>query len=171
MSEQERAGVKGWLNVSLWLALSASIIGLDQLTKEAIIRWVPLYDKVPLNSFINITHHRNYGAAFSLLADAGGWQRWFFTGLASVVSAVIVVWIYRLRNDGQWVLSAGLALVMGGAVGNLIDRLRLGYVTDFFQVLIGGWAFPSFNVADSAITVGAAFLIIDALFISGKKPQ
>lgn len=171
MSEQERGGVKGWLNVSLWLALSASIIGLDQLTKEAIIRWVPLYDKVPLNSFINITHHRNTGAAFSLLADAGGWQRWFFTGLASVVSAVIVVWIYRLRNDGQWVLSAGLALVMGGAVGNLIDRIRLGYVTDFFQVLIGGWAFPSFNVADSAITVGAAFLIIDALFISGKKPQ
>ena len=169
MSEQGRTGVRGWLNTSLWLTLSASIIGLDQLTKEAIIRWVPLYDKVPLNSFINITHHRNTGAAFSLLADAGGWQRWFFTGLASVVSAVIVVWLYRLRNDGQWVLSAGLALVMGGAVGNLIDRVRLGYVTDFFQVLIGGWAFPSFNVADSAITVGAAFLIIDALFISGKK--
>lgn len=165
----ESRGVKGWLNVFLWMTLSVTIIGMDQLTKEAIIRWVPLYDKVPLNSFINITHHRNTGAAFSLFADAGGWQRWFFTALASVVSVVIAVWIYRLRNEGQWVLSAGLALVMGGAVGNLIDRLRLGYVTDFFQVLIGGWAFPSFNVADSAITVGATLLIIDALFLSGRQ--
>lgn len=153
------------------MTLAIAIVGLDQLTKLAIVKWVPLYDKIPLNSFINITHHRNTGAAFSFLADAGGWQRWFFTGLASVVSAVLVVWIYRLRDEGQWVLSAGLALVLGGAVGNLVDRIRLGYVTDFFQVLIGGWPFPSFNVADAAITVGAAFLIIDALFFSGRQSQ
>ncbi len=169
MKRENGTGLGGWRNYSLWMALAVTIVGLDQLTKLAIIRWVPLYDKIPLNSFINITHHRNTGAAFSFLADAGGWQRWFFTVLAGVVSVVLVVWIYRLRDEGQWLLSAGLALVLGGAVGNVIDRIRLGYVTDFFQVLIAGWPFPSFNVADSAITVGAAFLIVDALFFSGRK--
>ena len=169
VSDSERKGIRGWMNVSLWLSLAAVVIVFDQLTKEAIIRWLPLYDRVSINSFINVTHHRNTGAAFSMLADAGGWQRWFFTGLASVVSVVIVVWIYRLRDQGQWILSAGLAMVVGGAVGNLIDRVRLGYVTDFIQVMIGTWPFPSFNVADAAITVGAAFLIIDALFFSGRS--
>ena len=169
MKKANGTGLGGWRNYGLWMVLATVIVGLDQLTKLAIIRWVPLYDKIPLNSFINITHHRNTGAAFSILADAGGWQRWFFTGLAGVVSVVLIVWIYRLRDEGQWLLSAGLALVLGGAVGNGIDRIRLGYVTDFFQVLIAGWPFPSFNVADSAITVGAAFLIIDALFFSGRK--
>lgn len=164
-----RGIVKAGRNFYLWLLLSTGICVLDQLTKLAILRWVPLYDKIPLNSFINITHHRNEGAAFSFLADAGGWQRWFFSVLAAVVSAVIVVWIYRLRHEGQWVLTAGLSLVLGGAVGNLIDRLRLGYVVDFVQVLIAGWPFPSFNVADAAISVGAAFLIIDALFFSGRQ--
>ncbi|MEM7500541.1 MAG: signal peptidase II [Pseudomonadota bacterium] len=161
--------MKAGRNFYLWLLLSASVCVLDQLTKLAILRWVPLYDKIPLNSFINITHHRNEGAAFSFLADAGGWQRWFFSVLAAVVSAVIVVWIYRLRHEGQWVLTAGLSLVLGGAVGNLIDRVRLGFVVDFVQVLIAGWPFPSFNVADAAISVGAAFLIIDALFFSGRQ--
>lgn len=161
--------MKAGRNFYLWLLLSAGICTLDQLTKLAILRWVPLYDKIPLNSFINITHHRNEGAAFSFLADAGGWQRWFFSALAAVVSVVIVVWIYRLRHEKQWVLTAGLALVLGGAVGNLIDRVRLGFVVDFIQVLIAGWPFPSFNVADAAISVGAAFLIIDALFFSGRQ--
>lgn len=162
-------GIRGWQNVSLWMALSAVVIAADQWTKEAVIRALELYDKVPVNSFINITHHRNTGAAFSMLADAGGWQRWFFTVLAVVVTLVTLVWIYRLRDAGQWVLSGGLSLVVGGAVGNLIDRVRLGYVTDFIQVYIGSWPFPSFNVADSAISVGAALLIIDALFISGRE--
>ena len=161
--------MSNWRNFTLWMLLAAVITFVDQITKLAIIRWVDLYEKIPLNSFINVTHHRNPGAAFSFLADAGGWQRWFFTGLASVVSVVIVVWIYRLRFQGQWVLSAGLALVLGGAVGNLIDRVRLGYVVDFIQVLIAGWPFPSFNVADAAISVGAAFLIVDALFFSGRQ--
>ena len=111
MKKETGTGLGGWLNYGLWMALAITIVGLDQLTKLAIIRWVPLYDKIPLNSFINITHHRNTGAAFSFLADAGGWQRWFFTGLAGVVSVVLVVWIYRLRDEGQWLLSAGLALV------------------------------------------------------------
>jgi signal peptidase II len=155
---------------SLWMFISVLIVGLDQLTKMAIIKWVPLYDKIPLNSFINITHQQNRGAAFSFLADAGGWQRWFFAILASAVSCGIVVWLFQLRKERQFVLSAGLILILGGAVGNVIDRIRLGYVIDFFQVLIAGWPFPSFNVADSAITAGAALIIIDALFFSGKNP-
>ncbi len=147
------------------------VVVADQVTKWAIIEWVPLYDKVPLNDFINLTHQKNPGAAFSFLANAGGWQRWFFVALATGVSAVIAVWLWRIRNDGQTVLAAGLALVLGGAVGNLIDRILLGHVTDFIQVLFGSWAFPSFNVADAGISVGAAFLIIDALFFSGREEQ
>jgi signal peptidase II len=152
-----------------WMVVALAIIAADQLTKWAIIEWVALYEKVPLNSFINLTHQRNTGAAFSFLADAGGWQRWFFVTLSAVVSCVIVVWLWRIRDQGQTVLAAGLALVLGGAVGNLIDRIMLGYVTDFIQVWFGNWAFPSFNIADAGITVGAALLIIDALFFSGRE--
>lgn len=152
-----------------WMAVATLVVVADQVTKWAIVEWVALYERVPLNSFINLTHQRNTGAAFSLLANAGGWQRWFFIVLASVVSIVLVVWLWRIRNQGHAVLSAGLALVLGGAVGNLIDRIRFGYVTDFIQVWFGNWAFPSFNVADAAITVGAALLIIDALFFSGRE--
>ncbi len=152
-----------------WMLVAVIVAVLDQLSKWAIVKWVPLYDKVPINSFINITHQKNTGAAFSLLADAGGWQRWFFITLSSVVSVVIAVWIWRIREEGPTVLLAGLALVLGGAVGNLVDRILLGHVTDFIQVWFGSWPFPSFNVADAGISVGAALLIIDALFFSGKN--
>lgn len=155
----------------MWMVVAVAIVIADQVTKWAIVEWIPLYDKVPLNSFINLTHQKNSGAAFSFLAQAGGWQRWFFVVLAAGVSAVIAVWLWRIRNDGQTVLAAGLAMVLGGAIGNLIDRIVLGHVTDFIQVWFGGWAFPSFNVADAGISVGAALLIIDALFISGKESQ
>ncbi len=154
-----------------WMAVAALVIVADQVTKWAIVEWVGLYEKVPLNSFINLTHQRNTGAAFSLLAEAGGWQRWFFVVLATVVSAVIAIWLWRVRNERQAVLSAGLALVLGGAIGNLIDRLSYGYVTDFIQVWFGDWAYPSFNVADAGITIGAALLIIDALFFSGREER
>lgn len=164
-----RRGMSGYKAFAIWMVIAIVIIGLDQLTKLAIIRWVELFERVPITSFLNITHHQNTGAAFSFLADAGGWQRWFFSILAVVVSGVLVVWLFRIRDDRQHVLSAGLSLVLGGAVGNLIDRIYLGYVTDFVQVLIFGWPFPSFNVADAAITVGAGFLIIDALFFSGRE--
>lgn len=153
----------------IWMVIATAIVLADQLTKGAIVRWVPLYGNVPLNDFINLTHQQNTGAAFSFLAGASGWQRWFFVVLATVVSAVLAVWLWRIRDDGQLILAAGLTLVLGGAMGNLIDRIRLGYVTDFIQVWFGSWAFPSFNVADSAITVGAALLIIDSLFLSGKE--
>jgi len=153
----------------IWTALSLFVIAFDQLTKWMIVKWVPLYGQIPINSFINITHQRNTGAAFSIFADASGWQRWFFVGLATVVSVYVVIWLWRIRADGHAVLSAGLALVLGGAIGNVIDRILLGNVVDFIQVLIAGWPFPSFNVADSAISIGAAFLIFDALFLSGRK--
>ena len=154
---------------AIWMAVALLVVIADQVSKWAIIQWIPLYGKVPLYDFINLTHQRNYGAAFSFLANAGGWQRWFFVVLATGVSIFIALWSWRIRYEGPMVLTAGLALVLGGAVGNLVDRIRLGYVTDFIQVWFGNWAFPSFNVADSAISVGAALLIIDALFFSGKE--
>jgi len=154
-----------------WMSVALLVIAADQATKWAIVEWVQLYGKVPLNSFMNLTHQQNTGAAFSFLAGAGGWQRWFFVVLATGVSGVIVVWLWQSRKQGPVVLMAGLGLVLGGAVGNLIDRARLGYVTDFIQVWFGSWAFPSFNVADAAISVGAALLIIDALFLSGRTKK
>jgi signal peptidase II len=155
----------------IWMLVAIVVAVADQVTKWAIVEWVPLYDRVPINSFINLTHQKNSGAAFSFLADAGGWQRWFFVALASAVSVVIAVWLWRIRNAGQTVLSAGLALVLGGAIGNLVDRILLGHVTDFIQVWFGSWAFPSFNIADAGISVGAALLIIDALFFSGREER
>ena len=166
MAEQEDTGIRRYF---AWISVAVLVIAADQATKWAIIEWVPLYGKVPINSFLNLTHQQNSGAAFSFLAGASGWQRWFFVVLASVVSAVIIGWLWRIRREGPIVLMAGLSLVLGGAIGNLIDRARLGSVTDFIQVWFGSWAFPSFNVADSAITVGAALLIIDALFLSGRN--
>jgi signal peptidase II len=163
--------VRGKSSFILWMTISFLVVAFDQLTKWAILKWVPLYDKIPVNSFINITHQRNTGAAFSFLADADGWQRWFFIVLATAVSGFIVTWLWRIRKTGPLVLAMGLALVLGGAIGNVVDRIILGSVVDFIQVLIAGWPFPSFNVADSAITVGAALLIIDALFFSGRDQK
>ena len=157
------------------MSIASLIVLFDQLTKWAILKWVQYGDPpIPINSYLQLTHRRNPGAAFSFLANAGGWQRWFFIALAVSVSAVIAVWLWRLRSAGQIVLSTGLALVLGGALGNVIDRIRLGYVIDFIEVpnyfgfLISGTWFPAFNFADSAITVGAVLLIVDALFISGR---
>ncbi len=166
MSEQEDSGIRRFV---FWIAIAGVIVLLDQASKWAIIEWVELYDRVPINSFVNITHQQNTGAAFSFLADASGWQRYFFITLASVVSAGIIYWIWTERRHGKFILIAGLSLILGGAVGNLVDRIALGYVTDFIQVWFGDWAFPSFNVADSAITVGAALLIIDSLFFAKEE--
>lgn len=171
MNEETKSESQGLTSFVIWTALSSFVIAFDQLTKWMIVKWVPLYSEIPINSFINITHQRNSGAAFSFLADASGWQRWFFIGLASIVSAYIVSWLWKIRAEGHVILSAGLALVLGGALGNVIDRILLGNVVDFIQVFIVGRPFPSFNVADSAISIGAAFLIVDALFLSGKKSK
>ena len=165
MIEKPDTGTRRFIT---WISVALLVVAADQATKWAIVEWVQLYGKVPINSFINLTHHQNTGAAFSFLAGASGWQRWFFIVLATGVSVVIAGWLWRIRTEGPLVLMAGLSLVLGGAIGNLIDRARLGYVTDFIQVWFGTWAFPSFNVADAAISVGAALLIIDALFLGGK---
>ena len=135
----------------------------DQWTKNWIISNLSLYEKITISSFFNLTHQQNSGAAFSFLAEAGGWQRWFLSIVVTIVSAYISYWLYELKNSTQWFLIYGLSLVLGGALGNVFDRIRLGYVTDFLQVFIGVWPFPSFNIADAAITIGAILIIIDAI--------
>ena len=142
----------------LWLAVVVFVI--DQVTKHWIVANLEPYQAIQYTSFFNLTHVYNYGAAFSFLSDAGGWQRWFFSILSSVVSAVIAVWIFRLPK-AKWIESLALALILGGALGNLYDRVALGYVVDFLDFHWSGWHFPAFNVADSAITIGAVLLILD----------
>lgn len=154
----------------VWIAVALVVVVVDQVTKFAVIEFIELYGRVNVAPFLNLTHQKNPGAAFSFLADAGGWQRWFFIVLATAISFVIVAWLWRSRTTAPMPLAAGLALVLGGAVGNLVDRVAHGHVTDFIQVWFGSWPFPSFNVADAAISVGAALLIIDSLFFSGRSP-
>lgn len=146
-----------------WFLLAGLIFLLDQWVKLIIIENISLYDRVKINDFINITHQRNPGAAFSFLADAGGWQRWFLSTIAIAVCLYIVYWLKELEKENKILLPYALSLVLGGALGNLFDRIMLGYVTDYFQVLIFGWPFPSFNVADAAISIGAVLIIVDAV--------
>ncbi len=146
-----------------WLPLAATIIGLDQASKAWIAQHYQLFETQVFCSVFNLTRAHNTGAAFSFLANAGGWQRWLFTALALGVGAAILTWLRGMDARRQPLLVAGLALILGGALGNVIDRIRHGYVVDFFQVHWHDAYFPAFNVADSAITIGAAFLIIDAL--------
>lgn len=154
------------------LPVSTAVIVLDQLTKLWIERAFLLYESVRVLPVLDITRLHNTGAAFSFLAGASGWQRWFFTALALVVSGGIVVWLARLREPAQRWLALGLALILGGAIGNVIDRLRLGYVIDFVHVHWAriGFDFPAFNVADSAITVGAGLVLLDAL-LESRRPK
>jgi signal peptidase II len=144
-----------------WLALSLAVLIADQFTKVLIVGYYHLCDSVTLTSFLNIVHAQNTGAAFSFLAAASGWQRWFFTAIG-VVAAIFIVWMLR-SHAGQKLFSFALAAILGGAIGNVLDRLLRGSVVDFVQVHWQGWYFPAFNVADSAITVGAACLILDEL--------
>ena len=146
-----------------WFLLAGLIFLLDQWVKFIIIENISLYERFKINDFINITHQRNPGAAFSFLADAGGWQRWFLSTIAIAVCLYIVYWLNELKKENKVLLPYGLSLVLGGALGNLFDRIMLGYVTDYFQVLIFGWPFPSFNVADAAISIGAVLIIVDAI--------
>lgn len=145
------------------LALSAGIVAADQASKYWIINNYDLYEPHPVLPVLDITRLHNPGAAFSFLADAGGWQRWFFTVLAVVVSGAIIHWLRSLDGVRQKLLATGLALVLGGAIGNVIDRVRFGYVVDFIHAHWNQAYFPAFNVADSAISIGAALIILDAL--------
>lgn len=145
-----------------WLWLSAAIILLDQLSKGLAEYLLVFHQPVPVLPSFNLTLTYNTGAAFSFLAGAGGWQRWFFLILSASVSVALVFWLNRLKTGETW-LAAALSLILGGAVGNLIDRAWLGHVIDFIQVYYDRWYWPAFNVADSAITVGAVLLIFDSL--------
>ena len=151
-----------------WLLLTAGVILADWQTKQWVSEALVLYRPQEVTSWLNITLAHNYGAAFSFLSDAGGWQRWFFVVLASGVSLVLTVWLLRLPRE-EWLTGMALGLVIGGAVGNLVDRVQLGYVVDFIDVHFKGWHYPAFNVADSAITVGVALLLIDGLFFSAAR--
>ena len=154
-----------------WLLFSAVIVVLDLWTKQIASDSLTLYRPVELTSWLNMTLAHNYGAAFSFLSDAGGWQRWLFTGLASVVTVVLVVWLLRLPTNEK-LIAAALSLVIGGAVGNLIDRIVNGYVVDFIDVFYQSHHWPAFNLADSAITCGVVLLLVDAIFFaSTAKPE
>jgi signal peptidase II len=143
----------------LWLGLALLVLLGDQITKIWIIGTYQLGDSLPLSSFFNLVRVHNNGAAFSFLAQAGGWQRWFFTGLGSV-AALLMIWLLT-QHAGQKLFGFAIACVLGGAVGNVIDRVLYGYVVDFLDFHYAGIHFPAFNLADSAITLGAACLILD----------
>lgn len=145
-----------------WLALAAVIVALDAWTKAWASANLDFFAAREITSWLNFVLAHNPGAAFSFLSDAGGWQRWFFTVLAIVVSIALLVWLFRLRT-GEWRTGLALGLVIGGAIGNVIDRIRLGYVVDFIDVHVAGWHWPAFNVADSAITCGIILLLLESL--------
>jgi len=140
-----------------WLLLSLLLLLLDQASKGWISGYLSLHQSEPLMAGLNLTLMHNYGAAFSFLGNAGGWQRWLFSGIAVAVSLLLTVWLWRLQGNRR--LALALALILGGALGNLWDRLLLGYVIDFIDIYYAGWHWPAFNVADSAITVGALLLL------------
>jgi signal peptidase II len=144
-----------------WLGLALIIFIADQFTKVLILGSFRLGDSTTITSFFNLVRAHNTGAAFSFLASASGWQRWFFTAIG-IAAAIFIVWMLR-SHAGQRLFSFALACILGGAVGNVVDRLLHGYVVDFLQFHYGGWYFPAFNIADSAITLGAVSLILDEI--------
>ncbi len=164
VQEQSSAGMMRWL----WL--SAIVIVLDQISKLIITELYVLGDSTPVFSFFNIVRAHNTGAAFSFLAAESGWQRWFFALIAVAVSIMLVQWLRKLPTNDRF-MAVALTLVLGGAIGNLIDRMVLGYVVDFLDFYWNGQHFPAFNIADSAITVGAVMLAVDVLRNPGKEEK
>lgn len=150
----------------MWLSLSAVLVALDLWTKHLASSHLMLYRPVEITSWLNLTLAHNEGAAFSFLAGAGGWQRWFFSIVALVISLVLMVWLWRLPNRSR-LLPVAISLVLGGAIGNLVDRVRLGYVVDFIDVHYRGFHWPAFNVADSVIVIGVILLLVEG-FIPRK---
>ena len=145
-----------------WGWLSLLVIVLDQFTKYLAETLLVMHQPVAVLPSFNLMLTYNTGAAFSFLADAGGWQRWFFLTLGTVISGGLLVWLYRLKPAEKW-LALALALILGGALGNMIDRVWLGQVIDFIQLYYERWYWPAFNIADSAISVGAVLLVLDSL--------
>lgn len=161
MARGGKSGNIGHWGMLHWLGLAFILVLADQFTKVLIVGYYHLGDSTYVTSFFNVVRVHNAGAAFSFLAGASGWQRWFFTVLG-LVAAVVIIWMLK-SHSGQKLFGFALACILGGAIGNVIDRLVHGYVVDFLQFHWNGWYFPAFNVADSAITVGAACLLLDEL--------
>nr|WP_251140430.1 signal peptidase II [Rhodoferax sp. U11-2br] len=153
-----KSGSSSWLP---WLAWSLVVILVDQFTKVLVLGYYQLGDSHPVTSFFNLVRVHNHGAAFSFLASSGGWQRWLFTGIG-IGAAVLIIWLLK-SHPGQKLFAFALASILGGALGNVIDRLLHGYVVDFLDFYWKNWHFPAFNIADSAITLGAICLILDEL--------
>jgi signal peptidase II len=148
---------------SNWLWLGVAVMVLDQWTKAIVVERFDEFQQVVLLPVLDLMRLHNEGAAFSFLSGAGGWQRWVFIGLGVAVSTGILIWLRRLPAKGQSLLAAGLSLILGGALGNVIDRVLHGHVIDFIRVHWNDHYFPAFNVADSAISIGAALIILDNL--------
>ena len=144
-----------------WLGLALILLMADQFTKVLILGYYKLGDATYVTSFFNVVRVHNTGAAFSFLANESGWQRWFFTAIG-VAAAVFIIWMLR-SHAGQKLFSFAMACILGGAIGNVVDRTLYGYVVDFLDFHYGNWHFPAFNIADSAITIGAVCLILDEL--------
>lgn len=161
----------GWFSTrARWgYGVAAGVLILDQWSKHWASTSLTYREPVPLTSWFDLLLAHNTGAAFSFLADAGGWQRWFFTLITVAVSVVLVVWLSRLPRYRIW-LGMALGLILGGGLGNLWDRIQLGYVVDFISLHYGGWYWPAFNVADSAISAGAAILVLDSFFPGAEQP-
>ena len=153
-----------------WLWLTIAVLLLDQLTKYLTVEMLDLYQSYEVLSFFNFTYARNYGAAFNFLGDASGWQKYLFSGIAFVVSAYLLYSMKKASAEERWMNSA-YALVLSGAVGNVLDRLIFGYVVDFLDFDLGFYRWPTFNVADIAIFIGAAMIIIDSLFWAEKREK
>lgn len=156
--------------IALRYAISLFVIIIDQVSKVYFDSSLEINERIPVMPMFNFTLHYNEGAAFSFLNDAGGWQRWLFTAISSIVSIILIVWLYRLTIKERW-LSLALALILGGAIGNLIDRVIYGHVVDFIQWYYQSWYFPTFNVADAAIFVGGAILIVTTIFTPDPESQ
>ena len=160
----------GWFSTRarLGYGVAAAVLLLDQWSKYWASTSLTYREPVPLTSWFDLLLAHNTGAAFSFLADAGGWQRWFFTLITVAVSVVLVVWLSRLPRY-RIGLGMALGLILGGGLGNLWDRIQLGYVVDFISLHYGGWYWPAFNVADSAISAGAAILVLDSFFPGAER--
>jgi signal peptidase II len=150
-----------------WLWISLLVVVFDQTTKQVAELLLPRHQAVNVIPYFDWYLTYNKGAAFSFLADAGGWQRWMFTLIAIVISGIIVQWMYKLPRE-ETMTAVSLSLILGGAIGNLIDRVYLGHVIDYIQVWLGSYPWPAFNIADAAIFVGAAMLILSSFTTFGK---
>ena len=158
----------GYGHLFKWLGWSIAVILLDQISKYIATQYLVLNESLSLMPMVNLTLAHNSGAAFSFLSSASGWQRWFFIVLALCISVAIMVWLSRLTADEKY-LALSLSLILGGAIGNVWDRVQFGYVIDFIDVYYDKWHWPVFNIADSAITLGAVILIADSLILRKQK--